>query len=166
MRDYLKIYEPIRDDMYGYAFTFEYSKDVHVGYILDGAICIFNALRDCGFTGRAECYSAEQYAIGGRYFTVGIMLRRPGRDPTPNYDWWMALSANVAKVAKTLNGRIIPANDMSEMASKGAMKDAFVPCGVAEFENGAISRHLGSEDDESFFRRWLQKLASDDEEGE
>ncbi len=162
VRDYLKIYEPITDDMYGYAFGFEYSESVGFGYILEGAICVFEALQQKGFTGRAECYSAEHFYTGERLFTVGLVLRQPGKNPTPNYKWWKALSVLVSGFADKKEGRIRFDSDTSELASKRAMKHDFLPSGVAEFNEGSITRLLEYDPeygDSSFFAAWVKQEA-------
>jgi len=57
IRDYLKVPEPIVDEMYGYAFTFEFSEQAHAGYIYDGATCIFDALTQANSLARVSVYS-------------------------------------------------------------------------------------------------------------
>lgn len=89
VRDYLNMVEPIPDNVCGYTFTFRFSEQAGSQYILHGAICIFNALKKLRFSGRAECYSAEQFTIPGRFFSVGVILRRRGNRPASiDERWW------------------------------------------------------------------------------
>ncbi len=156
VRDYLRLSEPLQDDMYGYVFSFEFSDQAKLDYIYDGAVCVFNALKKLNFTGRAECYSAERYEFPGRVFTVGIVLRLPGRKPTPNYAWWQKVVRLASAAAANSKGRIKLDTMMSELAEKRAMKAWLVPCGAAEFVGGQIDKIIGGEGDEdsSFFVYW------------
>jgi len=154
VRDYLQICEPVSPAQLGYAFTFGFSAG-GVVYILDGAFCIFKALRDNKFSGRCECYSAEQFGIPGRFFSVGVMLRRTGRQARPDYEWWMKLKNSVARHSKEYNNSITFEPDMSELAKKSAMLSTYIPSGVAEFSDGQLTRLLGSDDD-SFFRSYYE----------
>ena len=145
VRDYLQIHEPLSDGQFGYTFTFGFAAG-GVDYIRDGAFCIFDALRDQKFSGRCECYSAEQFGFG-RLFSVAIMLRCPGRKATPNYNWWMKLQNSVEENALRHKGSITFQPTLSEVAGKEAMLAKLVPSGVAEFLNGSVVRLLGSEND-------------------
>ena len=158
IRDYLKLSEPILDTMYGYAFTFQYSEQAHFGYIYEGAACIFDALQELKFTGKAECYSGERYEFGGRIFTVGMALRIPGRKMTPDYEWWRRVVHLVSDSAKQTQGRIMLHESSCELAEKAAIKAYNIYCGAAEFENGNAIRLIGevnSENDSSFFSKWI-----------
>jgi len=42
--------------MYGYAFTFEFSENARMGYIMDGAECVIDALLETMLTGRCEIF--------------------------------------------------------------------------------------------------------------
>jgi len=166
IRDYLNLSEPILDGMYGYAFTFEFSEKASHDYIYDGAACIFDSLRELSFSGRAECYSIEHFGLGERLFTIGLVLRLPGRKTTPECTWWRKISQLVSKSADKSNGRITLDQMLSEMAAKGSLKDTFLPCGAAEFVNGSVTRLIGSEGSEqdlSFFSLWVR---SSDQESE
>jgi hypothetical protein len=145
VRDYLQIYEPLSDDQIGYSFTFDFAAG-GFGYIRDGAYCVFDALRDHSFSGRCECYSGEHFTIPAeRLFTVGVMLRRPGRKATPDYAWWMEVKKSVAPHALRYKDSITFAPNISELSEKRAMLDTFIPSGVAEFTDGHVTRVFGSE---------------------
>jgi hypothetical protein len=159
IRDYLKLSEPIMDEMYGYAFTFEFSEQAYIDYIYDGAACIFDALATLNFTGRAECYAGEQFSSGERLFTVGLVLRLPGRKPTPTYKWWQKVVRFVSASAAKSQGRIKLDTQLSELASKRGMKAWFPQCGGAEFVDGSVARLIGGEasvQDSSFFSTWMR----------
>ncbi|HVX15709.1 MAG TPA: hypothetical protein VHC22_31270 [Pirellulales bacterium] len=155
LRDYLGMIEPIGPDALGYSFVYSFSEDAHFGYIFEGASCVFNALHKLGFSGRCECYSAEVFAQSHE-FVVGIMLRPSNRRAEPTYEFWMKLYDVTEQNAKQREPRIKLLRNGSELSYKRAMLKWLVPCGVAEFENGEISRVLGSESEqrESFFVRY------------
>ena len=156
LRDYLDITEPLTDDQYGYAFTFEYSKDAMIGYILDGASCIFKALIKIKFTGRCECYSAEQFFIGDRFFIVGVGLRNAKGKKTPDYKKWMNIVNMVEKFQKDYNGRITLDTSLSELTELRALRQNFLACGVAEMKNGRITKTTSSEmDGADFFESYI-----------
>ena len=154
VRDYLQICEPVSHKQLGYAFTFDFAEG-GFNYILNGAFCIFDALRDNKFSGRCECYSAEQFFIRDRLFTVGVMLRRTGRKPTPDDAWWRKLKKSVASHAKKYKDTITFDPDLSEFAWKHAMIATLIPSGVAEFSDGRLTRFLGS-DSISFFHPYYE----------
>ena len=155
VRDYLQICEPVSHKQLGYAFTFDFAAG-GFDYILNGAFCIFDALRDNKFSGRCECYSAEQFFIRDRLFTVGVMLRRTGRKPTPDDAWWRKLKKSVANHAKKCKDSITFDPDLSEFAWKYAMLATMVPSGLAEFSDGRLTRLLGS-DSVSFFHPYYER---------
>jgi hypothetical protein len=155
LRDFLAISEPLRADHYGYTFTFDFSDKVHFGYIMDGAACIFSALRHLKFTGRCECWSREHFGRD-RMFSVGIMLRRPKGPPTPDYDFCQAAAARVERLAAKSNGRITFDPLISELAEKQAIRDSMVWCGAAQLDRGKIVQVLEiAEDRENFFHHYL-----------
>jgi hypothetical protein len=154
VRDYLKIYEPLSPEQYGFTFSFSFSG--HYGYIQNGAFCIFEALRQGQFTGRCECYSVERFTLGN-FFCVGVMLRRQNRPAIPDYDWWTKLQESVAQIHTKFKDSITLEPELCEMAMKSAMTASFLPCGIAEFTDGHVSRILGSDVD-SFFRSYQDSL--------
>jgi hypothetical protein len=159
LRDYFAISQPLRDDQYGYTFTFDFSGTAHFGYIMDGAACIFTALREEKFTGRCECWSMEHFGRD-RMFSVGIMLRRPKSPPTPDYDFWQRVTAKVESLAAKTNGRIAFDTLSSELAQKRAMRDSMLWCGAAQFASGEIVHVLEiPEDRESFFDHYVEDYA-------
>lgn len=161
IRDYLDISEPLTDDQYGYAFTFEFSEDAVFGYILEGASCIFRALIEAKVSGRCECFSAEQFSIPGRFFTVGIGLRLlRGNTNTPKYENWEKIVERVNELTKYFKGRIKLNTLMSELAEKRAMKAHFVDCGVAEFRDGKIVNSIESAEGVDFFARFREEHAN------
>jgi hypothetical protein len=155
VRDYLQIYEPLSEEQFGYTFTFGFAAG-GIGYIRDGAFSIFEALRDSKFSGRCECYSGEHFGLGDRLFSVGIMLRRPGRKAIPDYDWWMKLTELVARHTESYKDSITFQPTLSELAEKRAMLASFIPSGVAEFSDGDLSRLLGSAEG-SFFHSYRER---------
>lgn len=161
IRDYLRVYEPLSDDQYGYTFTFSFSPDTSFGYIREGAFCIFDALQMQKFSGRCECYSAEHFELG-RFFGVGIMLRHPGRKPTSEYKWWVKLQAEVERIVVDLNGSIVFEADLSEFVPKRAMRATMLPCGVAEFSNGFVTRLLDPGENTFFTSYREHQLSSTD----
>ena len=154
IRDYLQICEPVSHAQLGYAFTFSFSADCTY-YILDGAFSIFDALRDNHFSGRCECYGVDQLGIPGRLFTIGVMLRRTGRKPSPDNDWWTKLKKSVAMHSKEYKDSITFESDLSEFAWKHALLAAFIPSGVGEFTDGRLTRLLDSQEN-SFFRPYYE----------
>ena len=154
IRDYLGTSEPLSVDQYGYVFGFEFKPETF-DYILHGAYCVFEALREAKFSGRCECYAAERFEIPGRIFTVGVMLRCPGRKPIPDHAWWRKLQKAIARHSTTYKDSIKLADDLYELARKRTMIDALLPRGVAEFSDGDLVRLVGSSDD-SFLRSYLE----------
>jgi hypothetical protein len=151
VRDFLKVSEPLALGQYGYAFTFQFEAGGH-GYILEGARCLFDALRAKKFSGRCECYSAEQFTIPGRFFTIGLMVRRTGRAALPDSDWWDGIESWVRRNISKYRG-ISYTERMSEPGAKRAMVAQFLPSGVAQFSDGQVIQILGAEDD-SFFHEY------------
>lgn len=161
IRDFLDITEPLTDDQFGYVFTFEFSEDAVFGYILEGASCIFRALIEAKVSGRCECFSVEQFAIPGRFFSVGIGLRLlRGNTKTPEYKNWEKIVKRVNELTKYFKGRIRLDTHMSELAEKRAMKAHFLDCGVAEFRDGKIVNSIGAMEEVDFFSRFLQEHAN------
>lgn len=160
IRDYLDISEPLTDDQYGYAFTFEFSEDATFGYILEGASCIFRALIENKLSGRCECFSAEQFLIPGHFFSVGIGIRLPRGSNTPEYNDWIKIVKRVEQLSKYYEGRITLDPHMSELTEKRAMKAHFVNCGVAEFRSGKIVKSIESDEGVDFFARYLEENAN------
>jgi hypothetical protein len=161
LRDYLKLIEPIGLDAYGYLYAFDYSEDAHFGYILDGAICVFDALRELKYSGLCECYSGEMYALGRR-FVVGIMLRPHNRKAEPSYEYWRELYSVTAQNSITHEPRIKLLRNESELGSKRVMLGNLVPCGSAEFEEGEIVRILGIEAEqmEGFLTEYMRQRSN------
>jgi hypothetical protein len=159
LRDYFSISPPLRDDQYGYTFTFDFSDSAMFGYIMDGAACIFDALRKEKFSGRCECWSMEHFGRRERMFSVGIMLRRLKGPPTPDYEFWKRVSAKVEKLAAKTNGRIALCRLSSEMASKRAITDVMIWCGAAQFASGEIVHVLEiPEDRDNFFDLYVDRI--------
>lgn len=156
LRDFLAISEPLRDDQYGYAFTFDFSEDALFGYIMDAAACVFSALRKEKFSGRCECWSAEHFARG-RMFSVGIMLRCLKGKPTPDYEFWKRLESTVEALAAQTKGRITLCTLSSELAQQRAIKDSMIWCGAAQFSAGEIQVLENPRDRESFFDHFLNE---------
>ena len=95
-----------------------------------------------------------------RMFSVGIMLRRPKRPPTPDYDFWQAVAARVERLAAKSNGRITFDPLTSELAQKQAIRDSMVWCGAAQLDRGKIVQVLEiAEDRENFFDHYLTDYA-------
>jgi len=160
IRDFLDIYEPLRPDQCGYTFTFEFSDQAHHGYIFDGAVCIFTALQQLKFTGRCDCWSMEQFGRD-RLFSVGILLKRPKRPPTPDYDFWMKVAERVERLAAKTKGRITYVPACSELSEKRAIQDGLLFCGAAQFDSGEIAHILAiPEDSESFFDHFVGEYAN------
>ena len=156
IRDFLDISEPLADFQIGYAFTFEFSETAFSGYILDGASCIFRALVEEKLSGRVECFSAEQFTIPGRFFTVGIGIKLPRGSSTPEYSKWVDIVGRVEELAKKYNGKIALDTQMSELAEKSAMRRSFLYCGAAEFRSGKIIKSFPSDDGTDFFARFIE----------
>jgi len=157
IRDYLDISEPLTDDQYGYVFTFEFSDEASFGYILEGASCIFKALIENRVTARCECFSAEQFLIPGRFFSVGIVLRLPRGLATPEYEDWIKIVHRVEELTKGYKGRITLDSQMSELTEKRAIKAHFINCGAAELRSGKIVKSIATEDGVDFFARFLEE---------
>lgn len=156
VRDYLSLSEPLTDDQYGYAFTFEFSKDAMFGYILGGASCIFKALVKTKFTGRCECYWAEQFLINGRYFTVGIGIRNAKGKKTPDYKEWESIISMVKSFQRVYKGKITLDTSMSELAQLRSLRQNYIACGVAEMKNGHITKTISSGTDQvDFFTSFI-----------
>jgi len=150
VRDYLQVHEPLQNNQTGYTFTFKLKMGC-TGYIRDGAFCIFNALRDNKFSGRCECYSADQhFGFPEHFFSIGIMLRRSGRTArkaVPDHDWWMKLQRSVLLHSRKHAPSIGLESDLSEINEKRAMLASLSPSGIAEFSQGQIIRLLGPSTD-------------------
>lgn len=156
LRDYLAISEPLRDDQYGYTFTFFFSETASYGYVMDGAACIFDALRKEKFTGRCECWSYEHFFRQERMFSVGIMLRQLKGSPTPSYKFWERVQTTVEALAAKTNDRIKLCPRSSEMASQRAIKDVMIWCGAAQFALGKVVHILECpEEREGFFDSYV-----------
>ena len=161
LHDYLDVSEPLSDDMYGYAFTFEFSENALEGYIMDGAECIIDSLLEARLTGRCECFSDEQFMIPGRFFTVGIGVRMRGRKKTPDLGFWKNIIARVNEMTSRFEGRITFKPQMSELSEKRAMK-RLIACGSAELREGHITKitsHSG--EGRNFFDSYLQRKESE-----
>lgn len=158
IRDYCNIIEPLSDDQLGYTFTFSFTPEAGFGYIKNGAFCIFDALGEKGFSGRCECYTAEQYSIPGHFFSVGIILRYADGALTPEYKWWLSLQDFVEKFTERFKGSITLEQE-SEMVEICEIKTHLNPCGAAEFINGRITRLYGT-DNNSFLSSYAQAQQS------
>ena len=160
LRDYFAISEPLRVDQYGYTFTFDFADTALFGYIMDGASCVFAALRKEKFSGRCECWSMEHFDRRERMFSVGIMLRRPKSPPTPDFKFWTRVAATVESLAAKTNGRITLCTLSSELSQKRAIRDVMIWCGAAQFHAGEIVHVLEDpEDRESFFDHYVANSA-------
>ncbi|HLL69783.1 MAG TPA: hypothetical protein VK363_00025 [Pyrinomonadaceae bacterium] len=159
LRGYLNIIEPIRLDALGYSFAFSFSDDIGFGYILSGASCVFDALRELQYSGRCECYAAEMFAFG-RMFVVGLMLRPSNRQAEPTGDFWERLYIFAERNVKIRAPKLELLRDLSEFSTKRGMLSTLVPCGVAEYQKGIITRILGTED-ETFFRSYLTRQSDE-----
>ncbi|HEV8000087.1 MAG TPA: hypothetical protein VGP63_09415 [Planctomycetaceae bacterium] len=157
LRDFLSISEPLTDDMYGYAFTFEYSDSAVSGYIMDGAETIIDALLETEFTGRCEIFAGEQVALPDRLFTIGAAVRLRGKTNTPSYATWMKLVVRTAELTRRFNGRIQLDQQLSELADKRGMKAWFPYCGAAEIRDGQIVTILDTTDDGNFFDSYIRR---------
>lgn len=157
LRDYLDISEPITDDMLGYAFTFEFSENAGMGYIMDGVECIFDALLENNLTGRCEIYSAEQFTLPGRFFTVAIALRLRGQENAPDYPFWEKIVARVAQFTPQFNGCITLDQQMSELSMKSAIKEQLLYCGAVEIRDGHITRLIDTNDEGNFVELYLRR---------
>jgi len=156
LRDYFAISEPLRDDQCGYTFTFDFSERAHFGYIMDGASCVFAALRKEKFSGRCECWSMEHFDRRERMISVGIMLRRKKSPPTPDLEFWKRVVAAVESNAAKTNGRISLCTLSSELSEKRAIRDIMTWCGAAQFDTGDIIHILEKPGDrESFFDSYV-----------
>ena len=154
IRGYLALNEPLGLDEYGYSFSFQMSEDAAFGYIREGAHLLFNCLGSIRFTGRCECYAGEIF--GFRHFVVGMMLRPSRGEKTPSLDFWRRVSSQLDKEILRADRTFSFDRQSSELEEKRAMQAHLLPCGAAEFEDGRVSRVLGSPDDEdgSFFRSY------------
>lgn len=159
LRGYLNMIEPIGLDALGYSFAFSFSDDVRFGYILSGASCVFDALRELQYSGRCECYAAEMFACG-RMFVVGLMLRPSNRQAEPTSDFWERLCMSVERNVKIHTPELELLRDVSEFSTKRGMLSTLVPCGEAEYQKGTVSRILGTED-ETFFRSYLRRQSGE-----
>jgi len=164
LRDYLNISEPLTEDMYGYSFTFSFSEN-GMGYIMDGAECILDAVLETGISGRCEIYSGEQFTIPGRYFTVSVALRinKPG-SKTPGHEYWGKLLSRVTEIAKRFPQIRGPKERMSEMAEKRAMKAWLLYCGGAEIREGEITKIIDMEEAGNFVSSYLERKTQSTEE--
>ena len=152
LRDFFSSSEPLRDDQYGYTFALDFEETTHFGYIVDGASCVFGALRKEKFSGRCECWSMEHFHRRERMFSVGIMLRRPKSPPTPDFNFWTRVAATVESLAAKTDGRISLCTLSSELSQKRAIQNVMIWCGAAQFHSGEIVHVLEDpEDRESFF---------------
>ena len=156
IRDYLDLSEPLKDEQYGYVFTFSFSEKAVIGYILEGASYVIQALVDEKFSGRCECYSCEQFAIPGRVFSVGIGIRYPRGSLTPEYEDWSRIAARVELLAKKSDGRVTYDSQSGELAELRAIRHYHLHCGVAEFRGGQIVSSTNSNGDADFFSRYLE----------
>lgn len=158
LRGFLNLIEPIGLDALGHVFVFSFSEDARFGYILTGASCIFDALRELQYSGRCECYSAEMFTWG-REFVVGVMLRPNNRRAEPTAEFWTSLYRVVERNAKTHEPRIKLLLNGSELSMKRGMLQTLLPCGTAEFQAGVIERMLGTEGEqcERFFEGYLRQ---------
>jgi len=160
LRDYLSISEPLSDDMFGYSFTFAFSETAQFGYIVDGAECVLDALLATGLSGRCEIYSAEQFSLPGRHFTVGVAVRvtrRRRQSSTPDYDFWKRLVDHVDRLTSRFDGRITLDRQLSEMGSKRAMKTSLLYCGAAELLGGHVIRVLDAKEEDNFIESYLRR---------
>lgn len=157
IRDYLNISEPVRDDMYGYAITFDFSESAGFGYIMDGAECIIDAILNLRFTGRMEVYSYEHFFSGERTFTVGVALRIPGKTATPGNKFWKSVLSDIESGIKRFSDRITLSTNSSEYADKRAMVQQMLFCGAAEIRSGTIIRHLDAGDGGNFIESYEER---------
>ena len=155
VRDFLGLIEPIRPDGFGRVYSFDFSEDAIYGYILDGAKCVFDALRDLRYSGRCECYSAEIFLH--RTFVVGFMLRPGNRQRKPSSAFWKDLGTLVESNSLRLAPNVTLNQSECEFATKKAMQYSMLDCGIAEFENGNVTQILGLDGDgaRNFIRDWL-----------
>jgi len=165
VRDFLGLIEPIRPDALGRVYSFDFSEDATYGYIFDGAKCVFDALRDLKYSGRCECYSAERFQWG-RSFVVGVMLRPNNRQPEPTNEFWKKLGQLVETYSERLSPNVTLLHSGCEFASKRAMEDSMLDCGIAEFDKGNVTQMLGIDADgsTSFIRDWLNSSEKHDPE--
>jgi hypothetical protein len=162
LRDYLSISEPLKDDMLGYAFTFEFSKEAMVDYIMDGAECVLDALLATGISCRCEIYSAEQFLLGERLFTIGAavrLLRPMGRPQVPTYEFWRGIVDEVKQRTEKFPGRIALDTNMSELAMKRSFKAHLLYGGATEVREGEIVRVLDSGEEGNFIEWYLERRA-------
>jgi len=157
VRDYLGLIEPIRPEALGRVYAFDFSEDAVYGYILDGAKCVFDALRELKFSGRCECYSAERFQYG-RLFVVGVMLRPSNRQANPSEKFWDSLGQLVEEYSERLFPIVTLYHSGCEFARKQVMEDSMLGCGIAEFDRGNAARLLGIDANEgvSFIRDWIR----------
>lgn len=155
VRSYLALNEPLGLDEYGYSFSFMMADEAGFGYIKNAAHQLFNVLRRLKFSGRCECYSAEVF--GDRRFIVGLMLRPSRGKKTPSYGFWKDACSDLEENWNADEQSFRFDDLCSELAEKRAMLAHLLPCGVAEFEQGAVVRVLGPPEDldASFFRSYL-----------
>ena len=157
LEDLMNILRPIAEEEYGYTFTFSFAEEARLGYVLAGAICIFDALRQKRFTGYCECFAAEQFFMG-RFFCIAVVARQPGQKPTLSYEFWREVQHLVAQCTQRKCTEITLDEQLCELAQKRAIMASLIPCGVAEIDDGEISRVLGSEaeQEDNFFAKYLQ----------
>ncbi len=156
IRDYLGLIEPIGQDALGYVYSFDFTETATFGYILAGAKCVFDALRELQYSGRCECFTAERFQWG-RIFVVGVMLRPHNRRPEPTDRFWGELGKLVQRHSQRLAPIVTINQSACEFASKRAIENTMLLCGIAEFDKGDVTRLLGADTDDSvnFIRHWL-----------
>ena len=154
---FLGLIEPIRAQALGYTYSFDFSSEARHGYILDGAVCVFDALAELNFTGRCECFSVERF-YWGRVFLIGVMLRPSNKQAEPTPEFWKKLYDRIEKYSKRYSQKITLTRNGSEYATKMAMEASMIFCGAAQFKKGCVDQ-LFTIDDEgegSFISSWQE----------
>jgi hypothetical protein len=159
LRDWLNLLTPLTDDHFGYSFTFEVLPNAG-GYGDVAAECFLQALRKFTFTGRAEFFAADRRLEGQEFYTVSLGLKFPGKELTPDYDWWMKFRDDVVARIHSTDSHLKHADQCSEMNELRAMRKTMLLRATAQFENGLPVLIVGgdSEPKDSWFLGAIKEL--------
>jgi hypothetical protein len=156
IRDFLSMSEPLRDDQYGYTFTFNYVENAGFGYIADGAEAVLDAVADTNFSGRMECFSGELYFGSYRTFAVSFIGRSQPSNKSLGFDYWSKIQDSLETyIAK--HSRITLEEAGCELSRKAAIKASLVYCGSAEYVQGHLVRIIDSSEGETFFDDYVER---------
>lgn len=148
LRDWLNVIVPLKDDHFGYTFSFEVLSGAS-DYGAVAAECLLQSLKKFKFSGRAEFFASDARFGKDAFYMLGLGLRftdKPaGQKFVPDYNWWMKFRSDFVSRVHKANCFLKHADTMSEMNELGAQRQNMLLRGVAQFEKGIPWNIIGGD---------------------